>query len=321
MNQDPNKPVRLWIHRLSHHGVILNSDQKHLIAVDVDGTLLNTEFDDVLGAREIAALKAVRQAGHELALCTGRNTLSVNGLLEKSGWVPDDLPLVLLNGALVKGCRPPRQLVCNVLAAEKITGLIPLFRKHGTMPLVYGTDEDGGVVHHETRAVNDILGHYLGVRRHTVGAIHTAEDLLEIPWNVALEVGTIDKREKIMALTAEIHATWPGQFEVINTRSLLGGGKYYWAEVYRAGSDKGSGLKVLAADLGISLAQVVAIGDNYNDLAMFAVAGCSVAMGNSPDDVKTEVHFVAPDIAQNGAAQVLEQIAAGTFQCGQRTID
>ncbi len=48
-----------------------------LVAVDVDGTLLNTEFEDVLGSREIAAMDAVRAAGHVLALCTGRNLNSV----------------------------------------------------------------------------------------------------------------------------------------------------------------------------------------------------------------------------------------------------
>ena len=284
-----------------------------LIAIDVDGTLLNTEFDDVLGAREVAAMEAVRQAGHVLALCTGRNTRSVHGLLEKSGWHPGDLPVVLLNGALVRGGNPPRQLVCNLLDGELIRRLIPLFRKHGTVPLVYGTDEDGGVVHHETDPVNHVLGRYLQVRSHTVGAIEVTNDLLEIPWRQALEVGTIDREEKIRALTADIHAELDGLVDVINTRSLLGEGRFFWAEVYRAGSNKGTGVQTLAAELGMGRERIVAIGDNYNDLAMFAVAGCSVAMGNSPDEVKASAGHLTGHVAEGGAAQVLERIAAGSF--------
>ena len=68
----------------------MTPEQKILIAVDVDGTLLNTEFDDVLARREIDAMQAVRDAGHLLALCTGRNLRSVEGLLKASGWFPDD---------------------------------------------------------------------------------------------------------------------------------------------------------------------------------------------------------------------------------------
>lgn len=284
-----------------------------LVAVDVDGTLLDTEFDDVLRPREVAALQGVLDAGHQLALCTGRNTLSVGRLLEKSGWNPPDLPMVLLNGALVQGGVPRRQLVCNLLDGDLIRRLVPLFRKHDTVPMVYGADEDGGVLHHEARPVNDVLGRYLHGRRNAVGSIEATADLLEIPWRQALEVGTIDERERIMALTADIHAHLDGQVTVINTRSLLGQGRYYWAEVYRTGSDKGTGVRALAAELGIVDRQVVAIGDNYNDLAMFDVAGCSVAMDNSPDEVKKRADRVAAHVSCGGAAEVLESIAAGTF--------
>lgn len=289
--------------------------QRLLVAVDVDGTLLNTEFEDVLAPREIAAMQAVREAGHVLALCTGRNTRSVRSLLQKSGWEPDDLPLILLNGALVWHGRPARQLVCNLLDGEQIRRLIPLFRRHGAVPLVYGAEEDGGIVHHEHDAVNHVLGRYLHMRRQAVGAIETAGDLLEIPWHRALEVGTIDVRDKIMALTRDIHAELDGEVDVINTRSLLGEGRFYWAEVYRAGSDKGTGVRALAGELGVDTAHVVAIGDNYNDLAMFAVAGCSVAMGNSPDEIKERADLVTGDVTEGGASRVLEKIAAGTFDC------
>ena len=110
-----------------------------LVAVDVDGTLLDTEFDDVLGARELAALAAVRDAGHMVALCTGRNLPSVTSLLETSGWFPDDLPLVLLNGALVLGGLPRRQLACNVLEGPLVAppgGAVPRarHRAHGLRP-------------------------------------------------------------------------------------------------------------------------------------------------------------------------------------------
>jgi Cof subfamily protein (haloacid dehalogenase superfamily) len=284
-----------------------------LVAVDVDGTLLDTEFDDVLRPREIEAMDAVRAAGHVLALCTGRNLNSIRGLLEKSRWDPEDLPMVLLNGAVVWGGRPRRKLACNVLVRGQILELVRLFREHGTVPMVYGTDDDGGVLHHETRPVNDILGRYISNRHRTVGAIHTSDDLTALPWVQALEVGTIDREERVRALSAAIGRRLDGQVKVINTRSLLGGGMYYWAEAFHADSDKGQGLMVLAAECDIPAARSVAIGDNYNDLDMFAAAGFSVAMAGSPDEVKTRADHVAGPVGEGGAAEILERIAAGNF--------
>jgi Cof subfamily protein (haloacid dehalogenase superfamily) len=288
-------------------------NQSLLVAVDVDGTLLDTEFEDVLRPREIEAMDAVRAAGHVLALCTGRNLNSVRGLMEHSSWDPVDLPMVLLNGAVVWGGRPRRKLACNVLVREQILDLVRLFREHGTVPMVYGTDDDGGVLHHETRPLNDILGRYINNRRQTVGAIHTSDDLTALPWEQALEVGTIDLKERVQALSAAIADRMNGQVKVINTRSLLGGGQYYWAEAFHADSGKGKGLKILAAECDIPTARSVAIGDNYNDLDMFAAAGFSVAMAGSPDDVKTQADLVTGPVGEGGAAEILEKIAAGDF--------
>jgi Cof subfamily protein (haloacid dehalogenase superfamily) len=284
-----------------------------LVAVDVDGTLLNTEFEDVLRPREIEAMDAVRAAGHVLALCTGRNLNSIRGLMEHSSWDPVDLPMVLLNGAVVWGGRPRRKLACNILVREQILELVRLFREHGTVPMVYGTDDDGGVLHHETRPLNDILGRYIANRRQTVGAIHTSDDLTALPWEQALEVGTIDLEERVQALSRAIAERMDGQVKVINTRSLLGGGQYYWAEAFHADSDKGKGLKILADECNIPTSRSVAIGDNYNDLDMFAAAGFSVAMAGSPDDVKTKADMVTGHVGEGGAAEILERIAAGDF--------
>jgi Cof subfamily protein (haloacid dehalogenase superfamily) len=287
--------------------------QPMLVAVDVDGTLLNTEFDDVLGQREIEAMDAVRAAGHVLALCTGRNLNSMRGLLEQSNWDPEDLPMVLLNGAVVWGGSPRRKLSCNELNREQILELVRLFREHDTVPMVYGTDDDGGVLHHESRPLNDVLGRYISIRRDKVGAIHAVDDLTELPWRQALEVGTIDLEDRVRALSAKIGHRLEGQVKVINTRSLLGEGKYFWAEAFHAATDKGRGLRVLADECGIPAKRSVAMGDNFNDLDMFATAGCSVAMAGSPQEVLDSADHVTGTVDEGGAADILEQIAAGDF--------
>lgn len=284
-----------------------------LVAVDVDGTLLDTEFDEALRPREIEALESVREAGHVVALCTGRNLNSTTSLLARSGWEPADLPLVLLNGAVVWADVPRRRIACHVLDGTEVRTLVRLFREHGTVPMVYGTDDDGGLLRHEARPVNDVLGRYLKGRRDNTGGLEVVEDLLAIDWRQALEVGTIDEKARIEALSLAIARELPGRVKVINTRSLMGGGAYYWAEAFHAASDKGAGLRTLAAHCGIARERTVAIGDNYNDLDMFAWAGCSVAMAGSPRDVAERADFVTGEVGAGGAADVLRGIADGSF--------
>ncbi|MFO7654944.1 MAG: HAD hydrolase family protein [Candidatus Krumholzibacteriia bacterium] len=284
-----------------------------LVAVDVDGTLLDTEFEDRLRPREIAALDAVRAAGHLLALCTGRNSRSTAGLLERSAWQPSDLPLVLLNGAVVQGGVPVRRLSHHVLGATTVRRLLEIFHAQGAAAMVYDTEDMGGVVHHERRAVNEVLGRYLEIRRRTVGYIREVDDLLAEAPDAALEVGTIDRREVIEPLTAAIRAELDGVVSVVNTRSLLGRGEYLWAEVYAAGCHKGAGVRLLARTHGIREDAIVAIGDNYNDLDLFAAARWSVAMAGAPADVRARADRIAGRVQDGGAAEVLEEIAAGRY--------
>ncbi len=292
----------------------MSKQEPWLVAVDIDGTLLDTEVDNRLAGREIEALEAVRSAGHELVLCTGRNLNSTCHLLEQSGWFPEDLPLILLNGAVIWGDVPRRKLVCNELDGELIGILVAMFKAHGTAPMVYGTDEDGGLLLHEQRPVNDVLDRYLGNRRLEVGAIETVADLEAVSWHRALEVGTIDTRDKVLRLSAEITTRLAGRVKVINTRSLLGGGVYYWAEAFHAASDKGSALKVMAEHCGIPLRRTLAMGDNYNDLDMFAVAACSVAMADGPQDVREQADLVTASVSEGGAAAVLRALADGKLE-------
>jgi len=282
-----------------------------LIALDVDGTLLDTEYEDRLRPQEVAAIAATRRAGHVVALCTGRNSRSVNGLLARSGLAGEELPLVLLNGAVVVGGNPYRRLSHHLLPREILRRLVLIFRQHAAVAMVYDSDDRGGQLYHERGNTNSVLGRYLSRRRQTVGAIVEVSDLLTEMPESALEVGTIDEHARIQALSAQIRVELAGEVSVINTESLLSRRAYSWAEVYHRDCSKGRGVLELAAACGISRDNIIAIGDNYNDLDMFAVASHSLAMGNAPTAVRDAADSVILPVSQNGAAVVLEQIAAG----------
>jgi hypothetical protein len=77
-------------------------------------------------------------------------------------------------------------------------------------------------------------------------------------------------------------------------------------------ANKGDAVQYLAEELlGLQAANVMAIGDNFNDVEMITYAGVGVAMGNAPDGVKATANWVAPDVEEDGVAAAIEQFVLG----------
>jgi Cof subfamily protein (haloacid dehalogenase superfamily) len=73
--------------------------------------------------------------------------------------------------------------------------------------------------------------------------------------------------------------------------------------------DKGTAVRYLAEDLmGLKPAQVMAIGDNWNDVEMIEYAGLGIAMGNAPEEVKALAQWVAPSVEEDGVAVAIAEI-------------
>ena len=288
-------------------------DRRLLVAVDVDGTLINTEFEDHVRAPEAAAIRRVRDAGHVLALCTGRNARSAALIVDGADGALAGAPQVLLNGALVLGEGDGRVLRSLGLSRAVMTEIVSLFREAGVMPLVFGADEGGGTVWLEPMEPNAVLARYLSRRRDTVGAVTVVDDLIAALPETAQEVGTIDVTEKVEALKRAVEKRFGNDVWIVNTESMLERERYRWLEVLPPNCNKGTGLTLLADEMGVPRERIVAIGDNYNDLDMFLAAGHSVAMGNAPSDVRELADRVAPHVADSGAEAILEEIADGLW--------
>jgi Cof subfamily protein (haloacid dehalogenase superfamily) len=83
-------------------------------------------------------------------------------------------------------------------------------------------------------------------------------------------------------------------------------------EITHRDATKGSATRFLAEELlGLSAENVMAIGDNFNDVSMLAYAGFGVAMGNAPPEVRERADWVAPDVESDGVAVALERFILG----------
>jgi Cof subfamily protein (haloacid dehalogenase superfamily) len=75
--------------------------------------------------------------------------------------------------------------------------------------------------------------------------------------------------------------------------------------------DKGVALRLLAAQLGVPMDRVAAIGDSYNDLPLLRAAGFAIAMGSAPEDLKAEADAVVADVEHDGVAEAIDRFVLG----------
>ena len=111
---------------------------------------------------------------------------------------------------------------------------------------------------------------------------------------------------KFVALGTEHDARFQGILDAVSPLNMsISSSRADNLEVMMPGVDKGTALAFLAERLGIPREQVMAFGDNTNDLPMLAYAGASVAMENGEESVRRAARFIAPHHAEGGVGKFL----------------
>ena len=104
----------------------------------------------------------------------------------------------------------------------------------------------------------------------------------------------------ILALENRLKPAYP-QLEIHRSKNE-------YLEIVNRAATKAQAIQFMENRLGVSADEVIAFGDNYNDLDMLRYAGYSVAMGNAPDDIKAQVRHITASNAEDGLAQALEEL-------------
>src|SRR5918998_2095973 len=251
-----------------------------LIALDLDGTLLDSRGR--VGARNRAVLDEARARGVRLALVTGRRFRDARPLALELGL---DVPVIAHNGALTKHARTLETVAAILMPAEAAREVVRVGREHGADALVSDDHVGAGLlVYDHISPGNTALAKYVEWSRRVVGeeaaaAIRQVDSLERYLDHDPLHVAFSGGCAAMERLSEVFREELGGSVRLLLT--LYPKMDFALLDVLHPEASKGAGLAAVAAEQGLTREEVMAVGDNFNDLEMLEWAGTGVLMGNA----------------------------------------
>ena len=282
-----------------------------LLALDLDGTLLNSRGR--ISERNRSALERAREYGVRVALVTGRRFRDARPLALELGL---DVPLIAHNGALTKHAQTLETVAVWPLPLEAARNALQVGRAAGADPLLSDDHEGLGVlVYDHLNGDNHAVQEYLAWARRVHGvdggdAVRQVPSLEEYlnhePVHLAFSGGCVKMREIENVLLRELGTSIKVFCTTYPTKDFA------LLDIVHPVASKGLGVAAAAAELGILREEVMAIGDNLNDLEMLSYAGTGVVMGNAePSLHKIERLHRTSTNDDDGVARAIERFIFG----------
>ena len=269
-----------------------------LIAVDIDGTLLDSRGN--LPARNRRAVRRALDAGVHVVLATGR---AFHHAAPTAAELAGDLVLIVSNGALTKALGGdtlasrllPRATARAVLAAlrPRHDGVAVIFDRPDARQYTY----EGIDWSHPQRAWYYERNRAFMTRAEPIEAALTGD-----PVHVSCTGGVEDMR----ALAADVRRL-PVAGELSLTLTEYPEREFSLLDLTAGGCSKGAALASWARRLGIDRRDVMAVGDNLNDLDMLEFAGAPVVMGNAVEPLRARGWPLTAPHDECGLADAIEQ--------------
>lgn len=263
-----------------------------LIAIDIDGTLVNSK-KEITPAVKKAVLNAKKQ-GKQIVICTGRPLSGAQRYLDELGLNnQDDEYVVSFNGAVVestsghvifkKGLEYEDYVDLEAIACK-----LNLHFHSVSLDRIYTSNRD--------------LGHYTIYNSRVVKlevSYRTQEEMKNIPIIKCMYIDDPDYLDS--KITSPL-------FDQMKKRVVFSKTEPFYYEATSAGVDKGTGLKRLCDYLNVKPENVMALGDQANDMPMLKYAGLGVAMGNAVDYTKKQADEITADCDHDGVAVAINKI-------------
>ena len=271
-----------------------------LIALDLDGTLLNMEKKVPQGNYQ--ALKECETAGIQIVPATGRGVGGIPPMIRE---LPGANYAITTNGAVVADLKNNKAIKTCGLSNEMIQRILNIAKKYhsATDPFIDGRaiTEPASIDHMDEFGLSPEMQKLI-------------RDTREVVPNVMEYVKTTGaEAEKVNIFMADLEEREVLRKELMAIPELsISSSMYNNLEVNAKGADKGSALLWLADYLGIDREETMSFGDGENDIPMIQAAGIGVAMENALDTVKAAADMITLKNDEDGVAAAIRKIIFGS---------
>lgn len=264
-----------------------------VVAFDLDGTLLNNQ-GEILPAN-IDAINAARSKGIKVVLVTGRHHTAVKPYYHQ---LQLDTPIICCNGTYIYDVVSDTTPIANPFNQQQAYKVIDIAEKLGIHLLMYTRDQMTFTEYNpHMRKFSQWVERCPEAVRPNLQQIDSFYTLLtaqQTIWKFVISHPDRTLMEQAVAQLPEEHFScewsWIDRVDIANH-----------------GNSKGERLLDLLNIWNIAPQQVMAFGDNHNDISMLTTVGLGIAMGNAEKDVKAQAKLITTDNNQNGIQQILEK--------------
>lgn len=266
-----------------------------MIVTDMDGTVLGT--DNNITEDNKIALKKAEDMGIKVVFATGRFHESAKVHID---FLEEKMPIISSNGSIIKNPITDEVLYCNSIAKDKCIQIIDILDKYNLKYQIY-TDEIV-LQKYDTEEEKQIIIDFIKKVFSDKCEIIFKKDLKKSIKNkniLKFNLMELDRVELIDTVRTdlnkidgiEITSSWKNNLEIM-----------------AKGSTKGKAVEFLSNLLNINMEEIIAFGDNYNDVSMIEVVGTGVAMGNAEEGVKNIADYVTDTNSESGVAKAIDNL-------------
>lgn len=269
-----------------------------LLATDLDGTLLNK--DTALTSLNVEAVKKARERGLNVLIASGRSHESIKRFNKELGLIDENSYGISFNGAFVFKANTMEILFSSPLRANECKEIYKVVKAYDkNVPLILYT-LPGDRVYYESEDEN--INTYYTFTNMKASKV---SDLRDFVRNGAAKFIIRKDPAELQKLYETVKEELKDVCELVFSAPHL-------LEFGVLGNNKAVALEFLAGHLGISMEEVAAVGDNYNDMEMIKAAGLGIAVANAVPEVKEAADYITKnDNNENALAEIVEMLLDG----------
>lgn len=281
-----------------------------LLALDIDGTLLNGGYE--LTQRTRRALKLAMDKGLKVTVATGRFYLSA---VRIARLIPINVPMVVNDGALIKDVYTGKTIFEQPIPLELAKEILELISRYPNFKIQIFMEKKK--IYAGRNYISMQLWRFFRFRhKYSIkNSINYMRDFIFVPVQNTIN---IEGAKKVLKHPPSKIVLYGNESELQHFENKIK--NKYKDEIFLTSAlsgcldvlsgqiSKAKGLAALARILGIKQNEIIAIGDNYNDMEMLNYAGLGVAMGNAPRIVKEKADIVIASNNNDGVAQFIETL-------------